>query len=54
MAAKYQHTVQLPADLEAFRLDRKAQGESFNGLVNRVLRQEMEFRLLRLDSGKEE
>jgi hypothetical protein len=45
-AAKYQHTVQLPADMEetwkAYQAQRQ-EPESFNAFVIRLIRQEMEL-----------
>ena len=46
MAAKYQHTVQLPEDLEQGWIalnTQRANPESFNALVNRLIRQEVEL-----------
>ena len=46
MAAKYQHTVQLPEDLEQGWLalnTQRTNPESFNALVNRLIRQEVEL-----------
>lgn len=46
MAAKYQHTVQLPEDLEQGWIEHNAQRlqpETFNGFVNRLIRQELEL-----------
>lgn len=46
MAAKYQHTVQLPEELEQGWIainQQRATPESFNALVNRLIRQEVEL-----------
>lgn len=45
MAAKYQHTVQLPEELEQTWQQvntQRQEPETFNGFVNRLIRQEME------------
>ena len=43
--AKFQHTIQLPADLEAIWRSYQEQHptETFNGFVVKILRQEMEL-----------
>lgn len=46
MAAKYQHTVQLPEELEqgwTVMNHQRMTPETFNGLVNRLIRQELEL-----------
>ena len=46
MAAKYQHTVQLPEEIEQGWLTLNAQRETpetFNGFINRLIRQELEL-----------
>ena len=44
--AKYQHTIQLSAELEDLWLryqSQRLEPETFNGFVNRLIRQEMEL-----------